>query len=73
VDLGDRLRLPDGTPNPAYFSDGVHPNDAGYEVLTQALLGPLKAMLGGRTSGGGRSTSTSNLHGVLRAFLTSVR
>ncbi|OQW98063.1 MAG: hypothetical protein BWK77_00145 [Verrucomicrobia bacterium A1] len=36
-DIGDLFRNPDGTPNAKLFSDGVHVNPAGYEILGAAI------------------------------------
>ena len=37
LDCGNHFRNPDGSVNSTLFSDGVHPNAAGYRVLTKYL------------------------------------
>lgn len=37
LDLGNKFRKPDGTLNTTLFSDGLHPNAAGYAVLAAGL------------------------------------
>ena len=37
LDIGKRLREPDGSISHKIFSDGTHPTDAGYEIWGQAL------------------------------------
>ncbi len=44
-DFGDQFRLPDRTPNPKLFADGVHVNAAGYEVLGENIRREVKALL----------------------------
>lgn len=41
--------------HPEYFPDGVHPNDAGYKILAQAMHDGLLASSGGAGGGGGTS------------------
>ena len=36
LDLGDKMRK-DGKPDTSILTDGVHPNEAGYEIWAQAL------------------------------------
>jgi lysophospholipase L1-like esterase len=37
LDLGNKFRNADGSFNPGLFSDGLHPNAAGYAILGEAL------------------------------------
>ena len=37
LDLGNKFRHADGSFNPGLFSDGLHPNAAGYAILGEAL------------------------------------
>lgn len=37
LDLGNKFRHADGTFNESLFSDGIHPNPAGYSILAKAL------------------------------------
>ena len=37
LDLGNKFRNPDGTVNPSFFSDGLHPNAAGYAIIAEEL------------------------------------
>jgi beta-glucosidase len=45
LDLGGLFLQPDGTPSPALLGDGIHPNPEGYQVLADALVGPIAALL----------------------------
>lgn len=44
-DVGDLFRNADGTPNVKLFSDGVHVNAAGYEILGGALRASVTGLL----------------------------
>ena len=43
-DFGAAFRRPDGTPNPALYRDGVHVNEAGYEILGAKIREQLLAL-----------------------------
>jgi len=43
-DFGAAFRRPDGTPNPALYRDGVHVNEAGYEILGAKIRERLLAL-----------------------------
>jgi lysophospholipase L1-like esterase len=51
-DFGDQFRSADGSPNPRLFSDGVHVNAEGYQILGTAIRGELLTL----TSGGRSQT-----------------
>jgi len=44
VDYNSALRTPDGAMDPAYETDAVHPNLAGYQVMEEVLLSVMNAL-----------------------------
>lgn len=46
MDLTDKFLGPDGKVPEDVMSDGLHPTSKGYEIWAQAVVGPLKKMLG---------------------------
>lgn len=46
LDLTEKLGKADGTCNPAYFYDGLHPNAAGYKAWAEAMEPTLANLLG---------------------------
>src|SRR5262249_51373913 len=46
LDVGSKFLNADGTLNPSLFVDGLHPSEAGYQVLGNAVTGALRSMLG---------------------------
>ncbi len=45
VDLYDKFLLPDGKTNPALYKDRVHPCDAGYRIMLDALMPVLERFI----------------------------
>ncbi len=81
LDLQDHFLQPDGTPNKAFFTDGIHLSKAGYQVWEKAIapvierftkappLAPVKIMFIGGSATEGKNSETSYrryLDGILR-------
>ncbi len=46
LDIGDKFLSPDGTLPADVMPDALHPNERGYRIWAEAILGPVKEMLG---------------------------
>ena len=45
LDIGDKFLTPDGVLTPEVMPDGLHPNEFGYRIWANAILGRVKALL----------------------------
>jgi lysophospholipase L1-like esterase len=45
LDIGDKFLAPDGTLTAEVFPDGLHPNELGYRIWANAILGRVKTLL----------------------------
>ena len=45
LDIGDKFLTPDGTLTPEVFPDGLHPNELGYRIWANAILGRVRQLL----------------------------
>jgi lysophospholipase L1-like esterase len=45
LDIGDKFLTPDGVLTPEVMPDGLHPNEFGYRIWANAILGRVKALM----------------------------